>query len=281
MIEFRSECLCGYISHSREEAWEHEPNCSVMEETMKMLEQNQGRVVAPPSCFCSDIHNLNVENACHKTVLMRNRKDRTRILVLDTYCGRWDCSYCGSKLREKWESHINYLWEVKDIIFKTKIKPSGWASVYAWIRRHEGNYIRIKQIDGSSVVFSTVSPGTWEMLMSDITQQEALEEAFFNIEKEHKPISTSRKWKLSISKTENKEKWERVDIDLRNKTVGDIKKVFEEEGLMVSSFTNGFSSWCSKGLEITIPEDRFDEIMGKIEEYSDPYCVFVGKSPHS
>ena len=293
-LGFEKTCSCGYISYSKNEAIQHEDTCSVVQEIHaiqhqqylareqnKMLEQNQEDSIINPSCFCSDIAPNNDLKICHKTVLMRNRKNRMRILALDTYCGRWDCSYCGSKLKEKWEDHINYLWEVEDIIFRTKIKPNEWVSIYAWIRRHGGNYIRIKEIDGSSIVFSTVSPGTWEMIMGDKLQQETLQDALLNIEKEHKPISTSRKWKLSTSKRENKEEWERIDVDLRNKEIEEIRKVFEEEGLRTFSFQNVFSSWYSKGLEIIIPEDRFDEMMEKIEQYSDPYCVHIGKNPYS
>lgn len=212
------------------------------------------------------------EQKCHVIVPLRNKQNPQLVRFGRMFCGTWHCDICRPKLIRKWWGHILYLWEIEDNIFRTTIKSKEWDSVYKWIQRHNGTYLRIKQLNGDYVVFSTVSPGTWELIMDDKGKQDALFVAFLNIEAEHKPISTSRKWKLKEAKTENKDEWEKIDIDLRNTPLEEIQTICKEEGLKVYPIPGFelYKRW-DAGIDVIIPKDRFEEIMDKLENYGNPY----------
>ncbi len=209
---------------------------------------------------------------CHMIIPLRNKKNKQLIRFGRMFCGSWHCDICRPKLIRKWWGHICYLWEIEDNIFKTEIKPEEWDTIYKWIQRHNGTYLRIKQLNGNYVIFSTVSPGTWELLMDEKGQQDVLFETFLNIDNEHKPISTSRKWKLKEKKTENSKEWEKIDIDLRNITLEEIQIICIEEKLNTCPISRFelYKRW-TDGIDVIIPENKFEEIMEKLENYGDPY----------
>ena len=164
------------------------------------------------------------------SVLLQNKTNHTKYMVLGVLCGSWSCSTCGPYLVRKWTEHLTDKIMSSAETYVSLVGKARWDTVSKRVQRAKGQYAIIEQRDGIIVAFTTVSVGGESV--SKATALSRLDKAIKNAAS-RRPVHTSRGWSLPKTASGASE-WERVrSLPV---AVDEAERVIKAAGISTSAF---------------------------------------------
>lgn len=169
---------------------------------------------------------------CGMSIHLQNESRRHEQMIVGVLCGCWSCKVCGPYLQDKWLRHLSEKLDIEDTIYALQIPISRWETYRMRIVRAGGEYARIELESGVLVVFTNAPVG--KPIEGDLSA--VLKLAISSVTFSHKPISTSRGWKLSGDGRGSftGRGWKR--IGQLSATVEEAEKVVRSMGVSVHTF---------------------------------------------
>jgi hypothetical protein len=194
---------------------------------------------------------------CGMPIHLRHRKDKRRQRMVSLLDGRWNCAVCGPYLKKKWLEHLYPIFtEAEHIYLTTLPSKKEWGTLYKRLQRLKADFARLELESGELVVFSNRNANGVELPQSirNGVLKVAMDAATFR----HKPITTSRGWKLPEKKDEGEEsQWERVGgLPI---TIDEAREVVKELGLKPVDLNLRFVPNALDAFEVMLPESWLED----------------------
>lgn len=180
------------------------------------------------------------------------------VLRLKLDCRTWSCPSCRKKNQSKWSKHFSTIigqiepdsefhqhyskLKTPETVFRFTVqdhtpdsKSRELSRIVAWLRRHDGNFVRLSTTEGRTTLYSSARPP--KLQAESLTPADAAvrleEDIQSELIRDRRPIHTSSKWQRPKPSPleETEEKWEAVKGNW-NSTVA-IFRTGEEFGIPV------------------------------------------------
>ncbi len=194
---------------------------------------------------------------CGMPVHLRHRQDKRRQRVVSFLDGRWNCAVCGPYLKKKWLEHLYPIFTEAERIYLTTLpSKKEWGTLYKRLQRIKADFARLELETGELVVLSNQNADGVELPLSirNGILKVAMDAATFR----HKPITTSRGWKLPQKKDDGEEsQWERVGgLPI---TIDEAREVVKELGLKPFDLNLRFVPNALDAFEVVLPESWLED----------------------